>query len=89
MIVAGFPSANSYLPVAQIEKGFQEVCCPDISKGVLTVPTPTLVRTPRGMLKRGYIQSWNFVVERKLPAELVASVGYVGTQTITPLRTST
>ncbi len=31
---------------------------------------------------RGYIQSWNFVVEHKLPGELVTSVGYVGSASV-------
>ena len=29
-------------------------------------------------LHRGYIQSWNLIVEHKLPGEMVTSVGYVG-----------
>ena len=33
-------------------------------------------------LHRGYIQSWNFVVERKLPGETLVSVGYVGTRSV-------
>ena len=33
-------------------------------------------------LHRGYIQSWNLIVERKLPAEFVASVGYVGSASV-------
>jgi hypothetical protein len=34
------------------------------------------------MLHRGYIQSWNFTVERRLPFDMVGSVGYVATRTI-------
>ena len=33
-------------------------------------------------LKRGYIQSWNLIVEQKLPGELVTTIGYVGTASI-------
>ena len=33
-------------------------------------------------LDRGYIQSWNFIIERKLPGELVTSVGYVGSASV-------
>jgi hypothetical protein len=33
-------------------------------------------------LHRGYIQSWNFILERKLPGEFVTSVGYVGTASV-------
>jgi Carboxypeptidase regulatory-like domain/TonB dependent receptor-like, beta-barrel len=34
------------------------------------------------LLHRGYIQSWNFIIERKLPGETVVSVGYVGTRSV-------
>src|SRR6476620_2105658 len=34
------------------------------------------------MLHRGYIESWNLVFERKLPAQMVATLGYVGSQSI-------
>src|SRR6267143_527428 len=34
-----------------------------------------------GELHRGYIQSWNFTIERSLPMDMVTSVAYVGTQT--------
>jgi hypothetical protein len=33
-------------------------------------------------LNRGYIQSWNFIIERKLPGEMLASIGYVGTASV-------
>jgi hypothetical protein len=34
-----------------------------------------------GEIKRGYIQSWNFTIERKLPGNILGSIAYVGTQT--------
>ena len=33
-------------------------------------------------LHRGYIQSWNLIVEHKLPGEIVTSVGYVGSASV-------
>ncbi len=63
--------------------GIPSVCCPDISSGTLPLPAQALERTVGpGELKRGYIESWNLVVERKLPANFFFSVGYVGTQTV-------
>jgi hypothetical protein len=38
--------------------------------------------TANSELHRGYIQSWNFIIEHKFPGELVASVGYVGTASV-------
>jgi hypothetical protein len=34
------------------------------------------------MINRGYTQSWNFTIERKLPMDAVGSVAYVGTNTV-------
>lgn len=71
------------LPGGAIPVGVPSVCCPDISKGVIPLPPQALERSVGpGELKRGYIESWNLVVERKLPASFLVSVGYVGTQTV-------
>ena len=60
--------------------GIPSICCPDIETG--RVPLPAVAETgypaANQMLHRGYIQSWNLVVERKLPANFVGSIGYVG-----------
>jgi len=34
------------------------------------------------LLRRGYIQSWNFILEHKFPGELVTTVGYVGSRSV-------
>ncbi len=34
------------------------------------------------LLRRGYIQSWNFILEHKFPGELVTSIGYVGSRSV-------
>ncbi len=35
-----------------------------------------------GLLHRGYIQSWNFAVERQLPYKMVGGLAYVGNHTV-------
>jgi hypothetical protein len=64
--------------------GIPDICCPDISTG--RVPLPSVAETgypvANQQLHRGYIQSWNLVVERKLPAQLIASLGYVGSASV-------
>ncbi len=65
--------------------GIPDVPIPNISTGTLTLPL-NLDMGPRspwgGLLHRGYIQSWNFTVERRLPMDIIANVGYVGTKTV-------
>jgi hypothetical protein len=64
--------------------GIPSICCPDISTG--RVPLPAVAETGYPVanreLHRGYIQSWNLIVERKLPGQLVASLGYVGSASV-------
>ena len=64
--------------------GIPSICCPDIETG--RVPLPEVAETgyPRAneMLHRGYIQSWNLIFERKLPAEMVGTLGYVGSHSV-------
>ena len=55
---------------------------PDLQQGSVPLPGTVQMRSPynRG-LNRGYIQSWNLFVERKLISDIKVEVGYVGTQT--------
>jgi hypothetical protein len=84
-IGASFVADNPYTYIHTLDKGIPAIPLPDISSGKIPLP-PTVDMGPRspwgGLLHRGYIQSWNFTVERKLPADIVASLAYVGTQTV-------
>jgi hypothetical protein len=68
-----------------LSRGIPEVPLPDISSGTVPLP-PTVNMGPRspwgGQINRGYIHSWNYTLERRLPADFLLSVGYVGNQTV-------
>src|SRR4029450_9547821 len=50
---------------------------PHTTPGRLPLPEVAETGYPRAneMLRRGYIQSWNLVAERKFPGQIVASLG--------------
>jgi outer membrane receptor protein involved in Fe transport len=76
-----FPAANDNVSIRSLAEGVPPVIGPDLSSGVVSLPSVAEMRSPYpGQITRGYIQSWNFTVERRLPASLVTSVAYVGTQ---------
>ncbi|HKX28605.1 MAG TPA: TonB-dependent receptor [Blastocatellia bacterium] len=64
--------------------GILPICCPDLGAGRIPLPPANEMGYPvaNRQLHRGYIQSWNFIIETKLPGELVTSVGYVGTASV-------
>ena len=84
-IAATFVSSGPYTWVRPLDQGIPAIPLPDISSGVLPLP-PTVDMGPRspwaGELHRGYVESWNFTLERKLPGDVVTSLAYVGTQTV-------
>ena len=73
---------NSYQPAQNagtLTGGIPPVIGPNLSTGIVPLDPNAFERAPlAGELHRGSVQSWNFTVERKLPGEIVTSVGYVG-----------
>ena len=63
-------------------KGVPNPVGPDLSSGVVSLPKDVSERSPWGYIHRGYVQSWNFTLERKLPQNIVTSVGYVGSHSV-------
>ncbi len=59
------------VPLIQAPAGFQS--------GVITPPGNVTVGTMNpGAFKRGYVEFWNFTIQRKLPGDVLLNVGYVG-----------
>jgi hypothetical protein len=59
------------VPLIQAPAGFQS--------GIITPPGNVTIGTlAPGQFKRGYVNFWNFTVQRKLPANILLDVGYVG-----------
>ena len=55
---------------------------PDLSTGIVPLPATADERSPLSFIHRGYTQSWNFTVERRLPSDFIATAAYVGTQSV-------
>jgi hypothetical protein len=64
--------------------GIPPITSPDISKGRIPLPLSNEMGYPiaNQEMNRGYIQSWNYILEQKLPREFVMSAGYVGTASV-------
>ena len=77
-----YTGANSYQPAqgaASLAAGIPPIIGPDLSTGIVPLNPTAEERAPlAGELKRGSVQSWNFTLERRLPLDVVTSIGYVG-----------
>jgi hypothetical protein len=76
-----FTPTNPYSNVRSLDQGIPPVYGPDLSTGIVELPNVASMRSPNaGEIHRGYTQSWNFTIERKLPSEIVVTAAYVGTE---------
>jgi outer membrane receptor protein involved in Fe transport len=73
-----FVGENNFVPASTLSAGIPEIPVPPLDSGIIPLPGNVTERSPWGYIHRGYIQSWNFTVERKLPLDLLMNVGYVG-----------
>ena len=82
-VALDFQRPNTFELFRSLADGIPPVVGPDLDTGVIDVPATAGFRSPyEGTLNRGYIASWNFTVERRLPGDLITSVGYVATRSV-------
>jgi hypothetical protein len=81
-IANSYVSLNSWQPYGTLEQGIPEFTGPAPGEGRVPLPAETTMRTPDpDNVRRGYIQSWNISVERRIPLDMSLNTAYVGTKT--------
>jgi hypothetical protein len=75
-------SANSFVPVSTLSQGMPEIFGPNVSSGIVSLPNNADERSPLSFIHRGYVQSWNLTLERKLPSNFLVSAAYVGQHSV-------
>ena len=73
-------TANSLFPVSPLSQGVPPVTAPDPGDGIIDIPGSVGFTGYPKKFQRGYIQSWNFTIQKELPWGLAGQVGYVATR---------
>jgi hypothetical protein len=83
---------NTGVPQATLRTGIPAPTAPDISTGKITasntaspttyLPSTSIAASFPQYMNRGYIQSWNFFLQREFSPTLTAEAGYVGTHAV-------
>lgn len=74
---------NAFIPVTTLRQGLINTSvAPDLTAGVLKLPSNSGTTTYPKDEMRKYIQSWNLMVERELPLKFTGQIGYVGTRAV-------
>ncbi|MEK7751562.1 MAG: TonB-dependent receptor, partial [Acidobacteriota bacterium] len=76
---------NSLSSAGRLADGIPPVPVPSLGSGIIPVPENVTANTIPTIFERGYIQSWNLMLERNLGGGFVAEAGYVATRQIRQL----
>ncbi|HEY7616160.1 MAG TPA: TonB-dependent receptor, partial [Terriglobales bacterium] len=74
------PSATSLMPAGRLADGIPTIPVPDLGNGIIDAPSNVSTQTIPLKLDRGYIQSWNFMIQKRLAWGFVGEAGYVATR---------
>ncbi len=77
-----FTGPNTFQPAGTLERGIPPDPLVDLGSGVIDIPAVATTNTVDKQFRRGYIQSFNFTLQRRLAAGFTAEAGYVATRSI-------
>ncbi len=80
ILTSGADTPNARIPVGLVKDGIKPIVVPDYGNGRLPLPVTVQIGTVREDFDRGYIQSWNFTLEKQLSTSMLGSVGYVASR---------
>ena len=76
-----FAGANSYQPAIKgLSQGIPALVPPNISQSYIPLQSGYNINTLRPDLKRDYVLTWNFSVQKELPKGFFAQAGYVASR---------
>jgi hypothetical protein len=76
---------NTFQPAGRVRDGIPAVPAPDLSSGSIAIPEFVVAFTLPDKFPRGYVQSWNFTLQKQLPWGFTGQAGYVATRQIRQL----
>jgi hypothetical protein len=85
LIQVKLKSPDGLTPARSLSQGIPAIQVPAEGNGILDIPSDYAWTGYPKKLDRGYIQSWNFTVQRELPGSFTGQVGYVATRSVRQL----
>jgi hypothetical protein len=85
LLAHNIAAPNTWQPAATLAEGIAPVSAPALGDGIIGVPLTAAVNSVGETFRRGYVQSWNFSLQKELGRGFVAQASYVGTRQIRQL----
>lgn len=77
--------ADGFMPAGALKNGIPAIATPSLGNGIIDIPGTVGVNTMGDDFRRGYIQSWNLTLQKKLLWGFTGQAGYVATRQIRQL----
>jgi hypothetical protein len=85
LLALNITSPTGFAWARRLEEGIPPLTAPSLGNGVIDVPSTVAVNTLGENFQRGYVQSWNFTLQKQLKFGFTGQVGYVATRQIRQL----
>ena len=82
LIPLNIEGPNSFTPAGRLADGIPAIDHPNVSSGIIPIPGNIALATAGEKIRRGYLQSWNFTLQKQLGKNITAQVGYVATRQV-------
>lgn len=76
---------NFFQPAGRLQDGIPPIAAPDLGNGIIDVPGTVGVNSYANEFRRGYIQSWNLTLQKRLMWGFVGEAAYVATRQVRKL----
>jgi hypothetical protein len=74
--------SNTFLAAGTLASGIPAITVPDISSGVVTLPKNFNMQTLPQNVRRDYVESWNFSLQKEIKWGFTGQAAYVGSRQV-------
>ena len=82
LVVLNIQGVNSFQPAGKLSDGIPIIPTPNLGNGIVDIAPQVAANSLEKDYQRGYVQSWNFSLQKKVLWGFVAQAGYVATRQI-------
>jgi hypothetical protein len=82
LVVLNINGANAFQQAGRLQDGIPLIPTPSLGNGIIDIAPQVAANSLESKYQRGYIQSWNFTLQKKLGWGFVGQAGYVATRQI-------
>ncbi|MBM3784359.1 MAG: hypothetical protein FJW30_08350 [Acidobacteria bacterium] len=82
LVVLNVNGANAFQPAGRLRDGIPAIQTPNLGNGIVDIPPQVAANSLDSKFNRGYVQSWNFTLQKKLKWGWIGQAGYVATRQV-------